>query len=48
LAPIKVGLVRAEAIGWIVRYAMDAGPAETVWLSSGGFGADLHVSNFYP
>ena len=33
--------------GWIVRYAMDAGAAETVWLSDASFGADLHVYNFY-
>lgn len=33
--------------GWIVRYAMDAGSAETVWLSDVASGADLHVYNFY-
>lgn len=38
----------AGSIGWIVRYAMDAGAAETVWLSVSSFGADLHVYNFYP
>lgn len=38
----------AGSAGWVVRYAMDAGPGETVWLSASSFGADLHVYNFYP
>jgi hypothetical protein len=51
-APTPFRIVQAAppagSVGWIVRYAMDAGAAETVWLSDSAFGADLHVYNFYP
>lgn len=50
-AAIPYRIVQASpppgSAGWIVRYAMDAGAAETVWLSDVAGGADLHVYNFY-
>ena len=49
--PTPYRIVQAVApvgsVGSIVRYAMDAGAAETVWLTEYAFGADLHVYNFY-
>ena len=37
----------AGSLGWVVRYAMNEGPGETVWLSDVAFGADLHIYNFF-
>lgn len=51
-APIPYRIVQssppAGSAGWVVRYAMDEGPGETVWFSDASFGADLHVYNFFP
>jgi hypothetical protein len=38
----------AGAIDAIVQYAPAEGDASTVWLSSYGAGADVHVYNFFP